>query len=64
MAPYAKLKPQTNEKTERNDEIVQYKLANPKATVREIGSLFGGISGARVSKILRRAGIKYERYGI
>ena len=63
MAPYAKLKPQTNEKTERNDEIVQYKRDNPKATVRDIGGLFG-ISGARVSRILRRAGIKYERYGI
>jgi len=62
MAPYVKTKPQVNEKVERNEKLVQYKKDNPQATCREVGRLFR-ISGQAVSRIWRRAGIKYQKYG-
>jgi len=53
MAPYRKVKPMPNEKVQRNQELLTYHIENPKATLRETGSLFG-LSQTRVWYLLRR----------
>ena len=57
--PYRKVKPHPNEKTGRNKQLEVYINENPKATMREIGSLFG-ISPSRVCQLQARFG-KYNK---
>jgi len=42
-----------NEKTERNQLMLQYYRSHPKATLETIGQIFG-ISKARVLQIIKR----------
>ena len=50
---YHKYKPMPHEKVERNRELYQLRLENPKNTYAKLGELFG-ISRQRAHKIVQR----------
>lgn len=58
---FKKVRPMPNEKVERNQELYQYKIDNPKTTFRELGKKFE-ISGARAYYLfkMRKAEIEAE----
>jgi len=47
------MKYDSNRKTARNKELIEMRKSNPDMSLKEIGQHYG-ISGARVSQIIRR----------